>query len=80
LTLDESWFYFSTARERIWLTPEQLVPDRERNMIQSPKLMPTVAWNPSGSQVLTALPRGLEFNAGYYVMAILERIKNWWKG
>jgi hypothetical protein len=32
LTLDESWFYLSTDDERIWLTPEQPVPDRERHM------------------------------------------------
>jgi hypothetical protein len=32
LTLDESWLEFSTDHERIWLTSEQPVPDRERQM------------------------------------------------
>jgi hypothetical protein len=42
VTLDESWFYFSTDHERIWLAPGETVPDRERDMIQSPKMMITI--------------------------------------
>jgi hypothetical protein len=77
LTLDESWFYFSTDNERIWLTAEQLVPDRERHMAQSPKLMLTVAWNHSGFYVVAALSKGVKFNDGYYTYTteILERMK-----
>jgi hypothetical protein len=44
-------------------------------MAQSLRSMLTVASNPSGFHVLTALPRGFTFNA----TEILERIKNWWK-
>jgi hypothetical protein len=43
LTLDESWFYLCTDHERILLTSEQPVPDRERHIMQSPELMLTVA-------------------------------------
>jgi hypothetical protein len=43
LTLDESWFYLSPDDEQIWLTPEQLVPDRERHLTHSLRLMLTVA-------------------------------------
>jgi hypothetical protein len=46
-------------------------------MIQSPKLMITVAWNPSGFQVVAALPMGTKFNAGFYTTEILQRIKDW---
>jgi hypothetical protein len=69
LTLDESWSYLFPDHERIWRTPEQPVPDRERHMTQSEKLMLTVAWNPLGFYVVTALPKGLnfKFNAGYYI-------------
>jgi hypothetical protein len=38
------------------------------------------ACNPIGFHVLTALPRGLKANAGYYATKALERIKNWRKG
>jgi hypothetical protein len=41
--------------------------------------MLTVAWNPSRFHVVTALRKGLKFNAEYYTLEILERIKNWWK-
>jgi hypothetical protein len=64
LSLDESWFYLSTDHERIWLTPEQPVPDRERHMAQSPKLMSTVAWNPNGSMLLRRSQRDLNLTLG----------------
>jgi AraC-like DNA-binding protein len=77
VTLDESWFYFQTDHERIWLTPEQPVPDRERHMIQSPKIMLTVVWSPNGFCLLAVLPKGTKFNAEYYVINILEEIKKY---
>jgi hypothetical protein len=43
-------------------------------------MAPMVAWNPSGFHILTAPPRGLKYNAGYYSTEILERIQNLWKG
>jgi hypothetical protein len=82
LTLDESWFYLPRDNERIWLTLEQPVPDRERDVTESPELMLTIAWNPSRAHVVAAFSKGLKSNAGYYTYTtkILERIKNWWKG
>jgi histone-lysine N-methyltransferase SETMAR len=77
VTLDESWFYFSTDHERIWLAPGEKVPDRERHMIQCPKMTITIVWNPSGFHIVTALPKGLKFNACYYTREILQEIKNW---
>ena len=77
VTLDESWFYFSTDHERMWLAPGETVPDRERHLIQSPKMMITIVWNPSGFHIVTALPKGLKFNACYYTREILQENKNW---
>jgi hypothetical protein len=45
-------------------------------MIQSPKLMITVTWNPCGLHVVAALPTGTKSNAGYYTTKILQRIKD----
>jgi hypothetical protein len=59
---------FVYRNKGIWLMPEQPVPDREGHMTQSRKLMLTVAWNPSGFHVATALPTGLKFTAGYYTI------------
>jgi hypothetical protein len=47
------------------------VPDREKHMIQSPKLMLTFIWNPHGCQVVDAMPKGEMFTAAYYVRNIL---------
>ena len=77
VTLDESWFYISTDHERIWLTPGEPVPGRERHMIQSPKLTITVVWNTSGFHVVAALPKGLKFNAECDTRGILQEILNW---
>jgi predicted cupin superfamily sugar epimerase len=39
VTLDESWFYLNTDHELIWLQPDGEIPERERRMIQSEKVM-----------------------------------------
>jgi hypothetical protein len=52
-----------------------MVPEREQQMIQSPKSMVTVAWNTSGFRVLAALPKGAKFNASYHTNEILEEIR-----
>jgi hypothetical protein len=65
VSLDESWRYFSMDHERIWLTPGEPIPDREWHMIQSPKLMITIAWNPSGFHIVAVLLNGTKFNASY---------------
>jgi hypothetical protein len=46
VTFDESWFYLTIYHEFIWLPETEQVPERERPMIQSKKLMLTVVWNP----------------------------------
>jgi hypothetical protein len=76
MTLDELWLYLSPDSDRIWLTPEQPVPDRERHTAQSPKSMFAVTWNSSGFHVVIAFPKVLLFNAGYYTTEMLKRMKN----
>jgi hypothetical protein len=41
--------------EIIWLPDGDEVPDREKHMIQSPKLMQTFVWNPHGFQIVDAM-------------------------
>jgi hypothetical protein len=77
VTLDESWFYFTTDHEQIWLPSEGRVPERERKMIQSPKLMLTIAWNPAGFHVIAFLPKGCKFNAQYYISEVLDPLVQW---
>jgi hypothetical protein len=42
VTLDESWVYLSPEHEMMWASLRETVPDRERQAIQSLKLMLTV--------------------------------------
>jgi hypothetical protein len=48
-TLDESWIYLFSEHDLIWTAPGEIVVDRERHTVQSPKFMLTVVWNPLGS-------------------------------
>jgi hypothetical protein len=75
--LDESWFYLCTDHELIWLASGEMVPERGRQIIQSPKSMINVAWNSSGFHVLASLPKGAKFNAGYHTNEIPEGITKW---
>jgi hypothetical protein len=63
VTLDESWIYLFSEYDLMWTDPGEIVFDRERHTVQSPKFMLTVVWNPIGFHVLKALPKGREFNA-----------------
>jgi hypothetical protein len=62
VTLDESWIYLFSEHDLMWTAPGEIVADRERHTIQSPKLMLTVVWNQIGFHVLKALPKGRKFN------------------
>jgi hypothetical protein len=62
-TLDESWIYLFSQHDLIWIAPGEIVVDRERHTVQSPKYILTVVWNPIGFHVLKAIPRGRKFNA-----------------
>jgi hypothetical protein len=42
--------------EMIYLSDGDDVPDREKYMVQSPKLMLTFVWNPYEFQVVDAMP------------------------
>jgi hypothetical protein len=74
ITLDESWFYFSRDHEQIWLRIEEQSPERPRHTIQDPKMMVTVAWNPLGFHLLSALPKGNTFNTEYCRVNILTKL------
>jgi hypothetical protein len=39
-----------------WLPDGDEISDREKSLIQSPKLMLTFVWNPHGFQIVDAMP------------------------
>jgi hypothetical protein len=77
ITLDEFWFYFATDHGRIWLPEGTEAPERERITIQSRKIMVTIVWNPTGLYQIVALPKGMKFNADYYISQILDPLAEW---
>jgi hypothetical protein len=42
VTLDELWIYLFSEHDLVWTAPGEIVVDRERHTVQSPKFMLTV--------------------------------------
>jgi hypothetical protein len=68
VTLDESWIYLFSEHDLMLTALGEIVVDRERHTVESPKLMLTVVWNPIGFHVLKALPEGRKFKTQYYII------------
>jgi hypothetical protein len=51
VTLDESWICLFSEHDLMWTAPGEIVVDRERHTVQSPKSMLSVVWNPIGFHV-----------------------------
>jgi hypothetical protein len=77
MTLDESWFYFNTDRERIWHAPEETPFDKERHMIQSPKSILIVVGSITGFHMVKLLPKGNTFSVCYSIDEIVSEIASW---
>jgi histone-lysine N-methyltransferase SETMAR len=77
VTLDESWFYFTTGHEWIWFSEGTEAPERERIIIQSRKMMVTIDWNPTGFYRIVALPKGTKLNPDYYISHIFHPPTEW---
>jgi hypothetical protein len=73
IALDESWIYLFSEHDLVWTASGEIVVDMERNIVQSPKFMLTVVWNPIGFHV----PKGHKFNAQDYANDILAAISDW---
>jgi hypothetical protein len=51
VTLDELCIYLFSEHGLMWTAPGEIVVDRERHTVQSPKFMLMVVWNPIGFHV-----------------------------
>jgi hypothetical protein len=63
--------------ERIWLPERIEAPEKERIPVQSGQMMVTIVWNPPGFYRIVALPRGMKFNANYYISHKLDPHAEW---
>jgi lipopolysaccharide export system protein LptC len=77
ITADESWFYFTTDHERVWLRESTEAPEKERITVQSRKMMVTIVWNPTGFCRIVALPKEIKFNADHYISHIFDPLTEW---
>jgi hypothetical protein len=70
VTLDESWFYFTTGHERISLPKRTETPEKSRITVQSRKMIAAIVWNPTEFYRIVALPKGMKYNADYCISLI----------
>jgi hypothetical protein len=80
--LDELWIDLFSGHNLIWTAPGEIVVDRERHTVQSPKFMLTVMWNPIGFHVpcSESPPKGAQIQCTilyYYTNNILVAISDW---
>jgi hypothetical protein len=74
LTGDESWFFYSTDYEQMWLPQGEKAPTKARCIISAPKVMIIIFWSPLGFPVIDALPAGEKFTARYFCDNIIPQI------
>jgi hypothetical protein len=77
VALDESRIDLYCEHDLMCMAPGEIVPDRERQTVQSPKLMLTIVWNPRGFHIVKAIPKSGKFSAQYYTNNILIAISDW---
>jgi hypothetical protein len=52
---------FDIGHEPICLQPDEEIPERERQTMQSEKVMITIVWNPSGFHLIKLPSKGFKF-------------------
>jgi histone-lysine N-methyltransferase SETMAR len=75
ITDDESWFFYYTSHSKIWLPADADTPEVAKHLINIPKIMIPIFWNPFGIQVLVALPEKISFDAEYFINYVLTPIE-----
>jgi hypothetical protein len=78
--MDELWFYYTTAHECICFPTDEKVPERERQTVQSTKLMLAIVGNPNGFHLIEVLPNECKFNASYDVKNLHSGVSEWRQG
>jgi histone-lysine N-methyltransferase SETMAR len=70
------WFYLRSEHDLMWTAPGEIIPDRERYTIESPKFIVTIICSARGFHVVKALPKWSKFNAQYYTNNFLVAISD----
>jgi hypothetical protein len=71
MTLDDAWFDLSTDYARVCTIQGCDPPTRERKMIGSSNSMLIVVPSRDGLDLIDRFPKGMKFNADYWISHIL---------
>jgi hypothetical protein len=74
LTGDDSWSFYSTDYEQMWLPRGEMAPTTARHIISTAKVLITIFWSPLGFPVIDGLPAGEKFTARYFCDNIVPKI------
>lgn len=74
LTADESWLFYATDFERIWVSEGEMPQSRPRTVTSTPKVMVSIFWSPIGFPLITALPPKTNFSSAYLCGNIIPKI------
>jgi hypothetical protein len=74
IALDDSFFYMHTEFEQMQFPRDEAPETRECHMINSEKLMVTIAWNCNGFHAIEVLPKKQKCNANYYCSSVLTKL------
>jgi hypothetical protein len=74
ITGDESLFFYVTSHSKIWLPRDADTPEVARQLINTPKVMITIFWNPFGIHFVAALPEKTSLDVGYFIDYVLTSI------
>jgi histone-lysine N-methyltransferase SETMAR len=76
LTDDEFWFFCYPPNSRIWLPPDAEMPEVAPRLPNTPKIMVTLFWNPSGLYVNRILNSETSFNSAYFLKYVLSETEH----
>jgi hypothetical protein len=74
LTGDESWFFYVTDFERMWVPEGQRPQSWPRTIISTATVMVSIFSSPIGFPVITALPPKTSFSSVYFCDHIIPKI------
>jgi hypothetical protein len=75
ITSDKFWFFYYTPHSKIWLPPDANTLEVAKRLINTPKMIIIIFWNPFGIHVLAALPEKTSFDAKYFLDYVLTPIE-----
>ena len=74
VTGDETWFFYTSPHNGLWLPPEAEAPTFPRPSHYAPKTMITVFWGIRGVEIILALPADKRWDGDYFADTVVSEI------